>query len=80
MSWREQGACWDTAISDFFPGYQGGHNSQQEAARAKAVCATCTVTVECLDYAVTNQMHWGIWGGLAERQRREVKKTRRGAA
>ena len=37
---------------------------------ARAVCATCPIRVECLDYAVGNGERWGIWGGLTPRERR----------
>ncbi len=40
---------------------------------AKAVCAACTVTAECLAYALDNYEHWGTWGGKSERQRRGMR-------
>jgi len=32
-------------------------------ARAKAICAKCTVAAECLATALERQEPWGVWGG-----------------
>jgi WhiB family redox-sensing transcriptional regulator len=41
---------------------------------AKKVCTTCDVRSECLEYALSNDERFGIWGGLSERERRRLKK------
>lgn len=79
MSWQEQGACWGSHSPIFFVDVKGVPG-QRTAAKAKAICAACPVRVECLDFAITEGMHWGIWGGLAPRERRAVKMKRRTAA
>jgi WhiB family transcriptional regulator, redox-sensing transcriptional regulator len=38
--------------------------------RAKAICTTCTVRRECLDYALRIREPHGIWGGLNEVERK----------
>lgn len=43
---------------------------------AKQVCAACPVRAACLDYALTNDERYGIYGGLSVRER----LTLRGAA
>lgn len=45
---------------------------------AKAVCAGCPVLAECLAHALDNRIEFGVWGGLTERQRRALLKTRPG--
>ncbi|HEV3067797.1 MAG TPA: WhiB family transcriptional regulator [Streptosporangiaceae bacterium] len=41
----------------------------EQAAEAKAICATCRVRRECLAFALrTGQIH-GIWGGTTEHER-----------
>ena len=40
---------------------------------AKAVCATCSVTTECLSFALVTFEKNGIWGGLSERERRVIR-------
>jgi WhiB family redox-sensing transcriptional regulator len=40
---------------------------------AKAVCARCTVTAECLAYALEyGEVDYGVWGGLSVPERREL--------
>jgi hypothetical protein len=40
---------------------------------ARQVCAACPVRQPCLDYAITNRITHGIWGGLTERERRALR-------
>ena len=46
---------------------------------AKQICIGCTVTAPCLEYALTNRVEHGVWGGCSERQRRRILKERRAA-
>lgn len=48
---------------------------------AKRICAKCPVLAECqgltLDYELeTNQNLYGIWGGLDEAERQQIKEKR----
>jgi WhiB family redox-sensing transcriptional regulator len=38
--------------------------------RAKAICTTCSVQRDCLDYALRIREPHGIWGGQNELERR----------
>lgn len=38
-------------------------------AEAKAVCARCPVTAECLAYALVHDERYGVWGGKTSRER-----------
>ncbi len=44
--------------------------------RAKAVCAACPVRAECLADALDNDIEFGIWGGMTERERRALLRRR----
>lgn len=45
----------------------------QSTREAKTVCASCSVRVACLEWALaTHQVH-GIWGGTSERERRRIR-------
>jgi WhiB family transcriptional regulator, redox-sensing transcriptional regulator len=46
----------------------------QSTAIAKAVCASCEVRVECLDAAMADETTEGIWGGLGQRKRRQMRR------
>ena len=65
--WRELAACRGTDLEVFFPG------RGQSAGAARQVCAACPVRQPCLDYAITNRITHGIWGGLTERERRALR-------
>jgi WhiB family redox-sensing transcriptional regulator len=47
--------------------------AQREAAK---LCRGCPVQMECLADALDNQIEFGVWGGLTERQRRALLKRR----
>ena len=44
--------------------------------RAKQLCAGCPVKTECLAEALDNQIEWGVWGGMTERERRALLRRR----
>lgn len=67
--WMDDGLCHQTDPEAFFP-EKGGSTRE-----AKSICARCPVEAECLDYALSNDERFGIWGGLSERERRKVKKA-----
>lgn len=43
-----------------------------EQNRAKLMCGSCPVRTECLAEALDNQIEWGVWGGMTERERRAL--------
>jgi WhiB family redox-sensing transcriptional regulator len=65
--WRELAACRGTDLEVFFP-ERGG-----SAGPARQACAACPVRQPCLDYAISNRIVHGIWGGLTERERRALQ-------
>ncbi|MDX1881906.1 WhiB family transcriptional regulator [Mycolicibacterium sp. 120270] len=42
--------------------------------RAAVICRHCTVVTECLVDALDNNIEFGVWGGMTERQRRKLIK------
>lgn len=73
--WRDQANCVGAPSDAFFP------DDGQLTPEAAALCRRCPVRLECRDYALTNGLIHGIWGGLGENDRRRVrseysKKTR----
>lgn len=44
--------------------------------RAKKICAGCSVRLECLADALDNNVEFGVWGGMTERERRALLRRR----
>lgn len=44
--------------------------------RAKTVCMGCPVRAECLAEALDQKIEWGVWGGMTERERRQLLRQR----
>lgn len=66
--WQERALCSQTDPEMFFPEKGGSPQS------AKRICARCDVKAECLEYALSFEVRFGIWGGLTERERRRILK------
>jgi hypothetical protein len=45
----------------------------ESAGPARQVCARCPVRRPCLEYALSNRITHGIWGGMTERERRPLQ-------
>jgi WhiB family redox-sensing transcriptional regulator len=71
--WMAAARCRDSDPDLFFP-TRGGPDV---TAYAKAVCATCPVRTECLEYAVVHEERYGVWGGLSPKERRPLVRERR---
>jgi WhiB family redox-sensing transcriptional regulator len=48
--------------------------AEQRAARV--VCRDCPVWAQCLAHALDERIEHGVWGGLTERERRAVLRSR----
>jgi hypothetical protein len=55
-------------------------SSAAAARESPASCARCPVREPCLDYAISHGIVHGIWGGLAERDRRALRTRHVSAA
>jgi WhiB family redox-sensing transcriptional regulator len=72
--WREKAACRGVDPDIFYP------VSEEEAEEAKAICSTCSVRENCLEWALTHREHEGVWGGATEKERRRIIRRRRRSA
>jgi WhiB family redox-sensing transcriptional regulator len=73
-SWMGEGNCRNYPPATFFPSDGVGVD------RARAICKGCPVSNTCLEYALTERIDHGVWGGCSERERRRILKRRRGIA
>ncbi|WBU37795.1 WhiB family transcriptional regulator [Homoserinibacter sp. YIM 151385] len=70
LAWQSDSLCAQTDPEAFFP-EKGGSTRD-----AKRICASCEVRSQCLEYALENDERFGIWGGLSERERRKLRRSR----
>ena len=77
QSWWSDARCNDNAAT-----LSGLFFSEEllDIARAKAICSKCPVQAECLAEALENQIEWGVWGGMTERERRALLRRRPNAS
>lgn len=78
--WRDQSACRREDPDLFAPDGTTG-KWVQVIADAKAICNRCPVRPTCLQWALDTHQESGIWGGLTEDERwqlrrREARNTR----
>ena len=73
QSWRDNAACNNPAYdgSWWFPDTGG---KSRTGDKAKAICKLCPVRFPCLTYG-TQHNEIGIWGGLNDTQRRNLKSV-----
>jgi WhiB family redox-sensing transcriptional regulator len=71
--WRYDAACAGEETDLFFPVGQSA-DAIIQTSQAKAVCARCPVQTECLTFALDTGQNDGVWGGLAEDERRLLKR------
>ncbi|MGH3294030.1 MAG: WhiB family transcriptional regulator [Trebonia sp.] len=45
-------------------------------AEAKAACACCLVRRQCLAFALRTRQAYGIWGGMTEEERSQMRPAR----
>lgn len=66
-AWHDHAACRDVSAT-WFPGL--GERTDP----AKAVCARCPVRADCLDYALTEDIRHGVWGGTSPQERARLRR------
>jgi WhiB family redox-sensing transcriptional regulator len=69
QDWAAQAACRGQQPDKLF--VRGAEQN-----KAKQVCGACPVRTECLAEALDNQIEWGVWGGMTERERRALLRRR----
>lgn len=71
--WQREGACrgMDSAVF-YHPDGERNPSRRRRTAAAKAVCARCAVIDICREFALRTKEPFGVWGGLAEDDRRAI--------
>ena len=71
--WAPAAACRDQQPDALF--VRGAEQN-----KAKLLCKGCPVRTECLAEALDNQIEWGVWGGMTERERRALLRRQPNAS
>ena len=69
IAWQEQALCAQTGGDFFFP--EPGSSVRE----AKRICGLCEIRAECLEYALSNDERFGVWGGLSEKERLSLRRS-----
>jgi WhiB family transcriptional regulator, redox-sensing transcriptional regulator len=81
-AWSTRAACAGMGPTEsgdpdpFFP--ESGPDLSRDrkaSAQAKRVCARCRVRVECLTWAMDENIPYGVFGGRSEEQRRKMRRA-----
>ncbi|RVU28901.1 WhiB family transcriptional regulator [Streptomyces antnestii] len=67
-SWQDAALCAQTGGDFFFP--EPGSSVRE----AKSICGLCEIRTACLDYALANDERFGVWGGLSEKERLQLRR------
>jgi len=67
LAWVAQARCRTADPDELFV-------SGAAQKRAAVICRQCPVVTQCLTDALDNQVEFGVWGGMTERQRRALLK------
>lgn len=85
LPWADQALCaqadpdlWFEQSSSRYETHNG-REAEERRSMAKAICERCPVRPECLEHAMADPTLQGIWGGKTEKERRELRRTRRTA-
>jgi len=77
--WRSRGACLSADPDLFFP-ISLTEASAGQVSRAKAYCARCSVRSECIRFALDHPDVQGVWGGMTDNERKNLRRARNRSA
>lgn len=63
-TWRQWAACAGHPVHWWYPERPATTENINDAARAKQICGSCVVSIDCVTDAVQKREVYGIWGGL----------------
>jgi WhiB family transcriptional regulator, redox-sensing transcriptional regulator len=73
LKWRDDATCRDLDPEIFFPiGVTGAAVEQIDA--AKEFCRSCVSQQACLEFAITTNQEYGVWGATTEDERRVLRR------
>ena len=71
------GACAGYPVEWWFPEKHAKGVRAKDVVVAKQICSECAVREECLEYSISAQEMYGIWGGKSIDERSAITNQRR---
>lgn len=76
QTWKRRAACRDDGTEPYFPTRELSSRSTPNDYRdARHRCTTCPVATACLAASLRRPERYGLWGGLAPRERAELERS-----
>ncbi|WP_285442783.1 WhiB family transcriptional regulator [Streptomyces sp. ISL-12] len=69
LAWQQEALCAQTGADFFFP--EPGSSVRE----AKRICGLCPTRSACLEFALSNDERFGVWGGLSEKERLALRRA-----
>jgi WhiB family transcriptional regulator, redox-sensing transcriptional regulator len=81
QGWRAHAVCRTPSAVHFFAPAHFERKPEKDAREgaARALCRSCPVQPQCLEYSLAVEEPHGIWGGLNELERRRLLRKRAAA-
>lgn len=73
MSWRDDAACNGIDPEMFYPRH--GAEGKLDAIQARAICRSCPVTAECLEWALSVGDRHAVLGGTTAQERELMRRA-----
>ena len=67
-AWHAEAACRGEGVDTFFP------DSHEDPRNVMAICVSCPVKTQCLNYALEDPSLKGVWGGTSARHRSRLRR------
>ncbi len=66
-AWFDYAACMGMDVEVFFP--EDADDPEAAEVIAKGICSRCKVKQVCLEYAISKDTRFGVFGGLNHKER-----------
>jgi WhiB family transcriptional regulator, redox-sensing transcriptional regulator len=74
-AWMDDALCVGGEPNDWFPISE--HAMSEDNTKALAACQVCPVRIECAEWAITNRLDYGIYGGMHASERARIQRARK---
>ena len=72
--WMGEAICASVDPEAWFPPKGASTREAKAICRGQGGRPGCPVRLKCLEYALANDDRFGVWGGMSERERRNLKR------